>query len=242
SRIVHRGGHPIHHYVLTHGVIMAKDSTARKLPEVLPLEVARRPAFGGGNPPPPPVRPNAPIGSNAWLGVLVFLGAEAMFFAGLIGAFLVFRIGSEIWPPPFQPRLPLGITGVNTMILLASAVTMRWAVVGMRRGEVSSSISRLAATAALGALFLLIQGYEWLQLIHFGLTVSSSVYGGLFYTIIGFHALHVLGALFWLALVWAQARRGKFDKQNYDGLQVCGMYWTFVVALWPLLYGLVYLY
>ena len=55
----------------------------------------------------------------------MFLGAEAMFFAGLIGAFLVFRIASPVWPPPFQPRLPSEVTGINTLILLASAVAMR---------------------------------------------------------------------------------------------------------------------
>ena len=136
----------------------------------------------------------------------------------------------------------VGVTGVNTLILLASALTMRWGVLAARRGDKSGPLRWLSATAGLGTLFLLIQGYEWLQLIHFGLTVSSSVYGALFYTIIGFHALHVFGALIWLMAVWAQARRGRFTEQNDDGLQVCGMYWTFVVALWPLLYGLVYLY
>ena len=45
----------------------------------------------------------------------MLLGAEAMFFAGLIGAFLVFRFGSTVWPPPFQPRLPIGVTGINTL-------------------------------------------------------------------------------------------------------------------------------
>jgi heme/copper-type cytochrome/quinol oxidase subunit 3 len=221
---------------------MAKDSTARRLPEAPLIEAVKRPVFGGGDPPRPPVRPNTPIGSNAWLGVLMFLGAEAMFFAGLIGAFLVFRVGSAVWPPPFQPRLPLGVTGVNTIILLASAVTMRLALRRTQRGDFKSSLFYLALTASLGALFLLIQGYEWLQLIHFGLTVSSSVYGGLFYTIIGFHALHVFGALVWLAVVWLKARRGEFTKQRHVGLQVCAMYWIFVVALWPVLYGLVYLY
>jgi heme/copper-type cytochrome/quinol oxidase subunit 3 len=220
---------------------MAKDSTARKFPDAPLIEAVRRPAFGGGNRP-PPVRPITPVGSNAWLAVLMFLGAEAMFFAGLIGAFLVFRVGSTVWPPPFQPRLPLGVTGVNTIILLISAVTMRWALRRTQRGDGKHSVFWLSLTASLGALFLLIQGYEWLQLIHFGLTISSSVYGGLFYTIIGFHALHVFGALVWLAVVWVKARRGRFTKQNYVGLQVCSMYWIFVVALWPVLYGLVYLY
>ena len=51
----------------------------------------------------------------------MFLGAEAMFFAGLIGAYIVFRVGSAIWPPPFQPRLPVAITAVNTLILVSPA-------------------------------------------------------------------------------------------------------------------------
>ena len=75
---------------------MAQSSTARRLDEPLPAELKRnRPAFGGGEPPAPPVRPNTPIGSNAWVAVLMFLGAEAMFFAGLIGAYIVFRVGSR---------------------------------------------------------------------------------------------------------------------------------------------------
>jgi cytochrome c oxidase subunit 3 len=94
----------------------------------------------------------------------------------------------------------------------------------------------------LGAGFLLVQGYEWIRLLHFGLTVSSSVYGGLFYTLIGFHAAHVLGALIWLVLVLFKARRGEYTRHNHTGLQVCSMYWIFVAALWPVLYGLVYLY
>jgi heme/copper-type cytochrome/quinol oxidase subunit 3 len=221
---------------------MAKDSTARKLPEAPVLTEVKRPAFGGGGPPAPPVRPNTPIGTNAWLGTVMLLGAEAMFFAGLMGAFLVFRIGSAVWPPPFQPRLPTGITGINTLILLSSAVTMRWALQAGRRNDRGRLVRLLSWTALLGAVFLLVQGYEWVRLLHFGLTVSSSVYGGLFYTLIGFHAAHVFGALIWLVVVWLNARQGKYTKQNDTGLQTCSMYWIFVVALWPVLYGLVYLY
>ncbi len=221
---------------------MAKSSTARKLDDALLVEAGRRPAFGGGEPPPPPIRPNIPIASNAWLGVLMFLGAEAMFFAGLIGAFLVFRIASPVWPPPFQPRLPVELTGINTLILLVSAVTMRLGLRANQRGERARLVRLLSWTAVAGTIFLLIQGFEWFRLIQFGLTVSSSVYGGLFYTIIGCHGLHVFGALIWLAVVWQKARTGNYTQQNYVGLQTCSMYWTFVVGLWPLLYGLVYLY
>jgi heme/copper-type cytochrome/quinol oxidase subunit 3 len=221
---------------------MAKTSIARRLDETpLPDEV-QRPALGGGEPPSPPVRPNTPIGSNAWVAVVMFLGAETMFFAGLIGAYIVFRVGSAIWPPPFQPRLPVGITGLNTAILIASAVTMHWSLRAVRSNDRRRLIRYLASTATLGGIFLVIQGFEWLRLIHFGLTVSSSVYGGLFYTLIGFHGLHVLGALIWLLVVFVQAKRGRFSRRGHVGLQTCAMYWTFVVALWPVLYGLVYLY
>lgn len=165
-----------------------------------------------------------------------------MFFAGLIGAFIVFRVGSPIWPPPFQPRLPVGITGANTVILVLSAVTMHLALRSVRQGVLGRVIRWLAVTAILGGVFLVIQGYEWVRLIHFGLTVSSSVYGGLFYMLIGFHGLHVLGALIWLLTVFVRAQRGRYSNEQHVGLQICAMYWTFVVALWPLLYGLVYLY
>ena len=221
---------------------MAKSSAARKLNDAPTLAEVKRAAFGGGAPPPPPVRSNVPIGSNAWLGTVMLLGAEAMFFAGLIGAFLVFRVGSAVWPPPFQPRLPTGVTGINTLILLASAVTMRLALQAGRGGDRAGLMRLLSWTASLGALFLLVQGYEWVRLLHFGLTVSSSVYGGLFYTLIGFHAAHVFSALIWLVVVWFKARQGKYTRQNDSGLQTCSMYWIFVVALWPVLYGLVYLY
>ena len=74
------------------------------------------------------------------------------------------------------------------------------------------------------------------------MTASSSIYGGMFYALIGAHGFHVLCGLIWLLVVRAQAGRGRFSKSRYAGVQTSGIYWTFVVALWPVLYGLVYLY
>jgi cytochrome c oxidase subunit 3 len=221
---------------------MAKSSIAKRLDEPESARERRHPGFGGGDPPLPPIRSSQSVISNARLAVLMFLGAEAMFFAGLIGAFLVFRLGASIWPPPFQPRLPVGVTGINTVILVLSAVTMHWSLRLLRAGDHVRLVRYLALTAALGGVFLAIQGYEWLRLIHFGLTVSSSVYGGLFYTLIGFHGVHVLGGLIWLTIVLVLAKRGRLSQKRQTGLVTCSMYWTFVVALWPVLYALVYLY
>src|SRR3989304_2936489 len=190
---------------------MAQTSIAKRLDET--LVEPKRPRFGGGEP--PPGLPQTPIGNNVWLAIVVFLGAEAMFFAGLMGAYIVFRVGAAVWPPPFQPRLPGGVTGVNTVFLLASAATIRVALRAARRGDGTHLVRWLGLTAILGTVFLAVQGYEWLRLIQFGLTVSSSVYGGLFYTLIGFHALHVFGALVWLTVVFALARRGHYSNEGY---------------------------
>ena len=186
-------------------------------------------------------RPEPPI-SNARLGVILFIGAEGMFFAGLLSAFLVFRTGSTVWPPPFQPRLPIVVTAVNTCILLWSSYTMHRALRAIRRGNAVELVDWLAVTALLGIIFLSVQGYEWARLLQFGLTLSSSVYGATFYTLIGCHAAHVFGAVIWLLIIFAIAKKHRFTSERFVGVQVCGIYWYFVVALWPILFGVVYLY
>jgi heme/copper-type cytochrome/quinol oxidase subunit 3 len=217
---------------------MAREATARDLYQGLDGEEAKAKTGGPSDPPPA----SEPVVSNARLGLLMLLAAEAMLFAGLIGAFLVFRLSSANWPPPFQPRLPVFVTGINTLVLLLSWFTMSRALKAARAGDQRSLILLLRVTAALGVLFLAVQGYEWLRLIGFGLTMSSGVYGATFYTIIGCHGLHVFGAVIWLVAVQIQAGAGRFTARAHAPVEVCAMYWAFVVGLWPLLYGLVYLY
>ena len=221
---------------------MAREAVARKLIEPEEAELRQTPAFGGGEEPPSGIASPQPVIGNARLALLMFIAAETMFFAGLIGAFLVFRLASPSWPPPFQPRLPVGVTAVNSVILLLSGLTMRLALMAARRGQSGGLVRWLSITALLGTVFLGIQGYEWLRLIGFGLTLSSGVYGATFYTLIGCHGLHVFGAALWLSVVLLRAQKGRYSERNYAGVQLCAMYWTFVVGLWPVLYGLVYLY
>ncbi|MGH7407978.1 MAG: cytochrome c oxidase subunit 3, partial [Candidatus Methylomirabilales bacterium] len=118
-----------------------------------------------------------PLVTNAVLGMVMFLGAEVMFFGALVGAFLVLRLGAQVWPPPSQPRLPVEVTGVNTAILLLSGATMALALRAIGRGDRAGLPRYLGCTAVLGAVFLAVQGYEWTRLVHFGLTASSGAYG-----------------------------------------------------------------
>lgn len=188
-----------------------------------------------------PQREAFPI-DRGFLGLLIFLGTEVMFFAGLISAFLILRAGSVAWPPPNQPRLPLFVTGLNTLVLLASAFTMYRAVQALRGSTTKAHTTAwLTTTLALGLLFLAVQGVEWVRLVQFGLTFNSSIYGGTFYTLIGAHALHVLAAVIALAFVVVRARRGYYSSENSRGLVLCRLYWFFVVGVWPALYVLVYL-
>ncbi len=207
--------------------------------ERLPPSLPPEDGGDGGRPWGEPER--TPFVSNAVLGMLAFLAAETMLFAGLIAGFLVLRYSAVVWPPPFQPRLPIEVTGVNTAVLLASSVTMARALRAVRRGSQAGLALGLGWTALLGAIFLGVQGYEWVRLVEFGLTVSSGAYGATFYTLIGIHALHVLGALIFLGIVLVRARRGRFTERAHTLVVVCGIYWSFVVFVWPILYLLVYL-
>jgi heme/copper-type cytochrome/quinol oxidase subunit 3 len=178
---------------------------------------------------------------NAVLGTAIFLGTETMVFAALISAFLILRAGAEAWPPAGQPRLPIGLTGINTLILLSSTCTMRRAIIaGSHEG--SSGLRRwLVATAALGTTFLIVQGSEWISLLRFGLGASTSIYGATFYTLIGCHALHVFaGLVAVLATTWLASSDIEVSLRSRR-LQACQLYWFFVVAVWPVLYLLVYL-
>jgi cytochrome c oxidase subunit 3 len=173
--------------------------------------------------------------------MLMFLAFEAMLFAGLLGAFLVFRLASTSWPPAGEPYLPIGVTWINTGILVASAYTIRRAHRAIRDGNQAGLIHGLGLTALLGATFLTVQGGEWVRLVHFGLTLQSSTYGATFYTLIGCHGVHVLAAVLWLGAVLLLAARGRFSPERHAGVQLCKMYWMFVVGLWLVLFPSVYL-
>ena len=225
----------------------------------LDLEVRRRAgrpdpvSDRGGRPPAPPdrhdgygdddARPSADGRSlsNARLGMLMLLGGEIMFFGGLVIAFLQLRLEAPAWPPVGQPRLPVGLTALNTLVLLSSSWTLVRALRMVRAGDRAGLVRWLGWTWGLGVLFLIIQGVEWTRLVGFGLRVSSGIYGATFYTLIGVHGAHVLGAVAWLGGMLWLARRGRFTPERHVPLDCCAIYWHFVVALWPVLYVLVYL-
>jgi len=192
------------------------------------------------------LRPHVPARSeplvpSATLGLLLFIAAETMLFGGLIGAFLVFRFGSVTWPPQGMPKLPVLVTAVNTLVLFSSCYPVTKALRAIRRNDVLGLRQGLLMTSLLGGIFLLVQGSEWVRLVEFGLKVSSGPYGSTFYTLIGFHGLHVLGAVGWLLVILAAAAQNRFSARHHTAVELATIYWWFVSAVWAVLFPLVYL-
>ena len=192
----------------------------------------------GGNPMPTATEGRGSgVVDNRVLGMLIFVASEAMFFAGLISGFTIVRSGALVWPPPGQPRLPVEETAFNTVALLVSGLLLFVARRAFHRDR-SRCARWLAASIGLGAFFVVFQGVEWLQLIQFGLTLTSSTLGGFFYLIVGLHALHAVIALGLLLRVWRRLQRGWLADGHFAAIAV---FWYFVVGLWPIIYLRVYL-
>lgn len=182
-----------------------------------------------------------PVVSNTQLAIVIVIVAETMLFVGLVGMYLVFRLSAPAWPPPDLPRLPVGITTLNTLVLLASVIPLTRALRGARR-HTPTGRGGVQVAALLGALFLAVQGAEWLRLLAHGLTPGSGTYGGSFYLLIGCHAAHVLVAVLWLTVLAVRERRARPGWSSWAGLEMGTLYWYFVCGLWLFLFPLVYLY
>ena len=174
---------------------------------------------------------------NGVAGMLIFVAAELMFFAGLGTAFAVARAGATMWPPLGQPRLPVEVTAVNTLVLLASGALLARAHVAFARREAGLG-GWLTGAMLLGATFVTVQGIEWVRLIGYGLTMTSSSFGSFFYLLVGAHALHAVAAILGLAYVRARLAAGTLTPSAFWAAEI---FWGFVVGVWPFLYVGVYL-
>jgi cytochrome c oxidase subunit 3/cytochrome o ubiquinol oxidase subunit 3 len=172
------------------------------------------------------------------LGMWLFLASEVMFFGGLISAFLHYKLNN---PSLESGLLDVLLVGGNTFVLLTSSYTVVMALAAARAGNPAGLVRNLLLTAVLGAAFLAGQGYEFASLIREGMTPTSSVFGSSFFTLTGFHGLHVLVGLLWALRNLAKAVRGGFDQGRSLGVEIFGLYWHFVDIVWIVLFTVIYL-
>jgi cytochrome c oxidase subunit 3 len=200
---------------------------------------------------------------NKKLGMWIFLASEVMFFAALIGSYVILRFGTTgEWAKP-GIVLSIQITAFNTFLLICSSVSMVKAYAAIQDGYQDKMKFWLLMTIIGGACFVGIQVYEYIHLIEHGFVPSGfregshiaelvekgtlpaatmGLYGSTFYTMTGFHGFHVTcGVVSMLYLYLFKALPGKYSPQDFGGIEVVGLYWHFVDLVWIILFTIVYL-
>jgi len=180
--------------------------------------------------------------SFGWWGMVWLIATEATLFASLLASYfyLRFRHGVE-WPPDGLPHPELALPLVMSALLLSSSIPVHLAESGIKRGSQTTLRVGLAAGFILGAVFLFLTvAVEWPETLrHF--TPQTNVYGSLFFTITGFHAMHVLVGLG--MSLWTQVRawRGAFGPDRHVTVQNFTLYWHFVDVVWIFVFLTLYL-
>lgn len=178
--------------------------------------------------------------SNNKLAMWLFLGSECLLFGGLISTYMLYRGRHENGPGPDQ-NFDIPLTSVSSFILLMSSLTMVLAVNAAKRKDDRNTNLWLTVTAMLGALFVGGQVYEFTAFYHEGLGFTTSLFGSSFYTLTGFHGVHVtLGVIMLLVLVGI-AKRSRFTGDKAEVVELVGLYWHFVDVVWVVIFTLVYL-
>jgi cytochrome c oxidase subunit III len=172
-------------------------------------------------------------------GLVVFLIAEGMIFAGLFGAYLIYKATIPVWPPEGTPELELLLPAINSVNLISSSFVIHNADTAIKNNDVKGMQKWFAITAVMGIIFLCGQVYEYSHL-EFGLT--TNLFASAFYVLTGFHGLHVtIGVLAILSVLWRSRKPGHYSNEKHFGIEAAELYWHFVDVIWIILFGLIYL-
>jgi cytochrome c oxidase subunit 3 len=199
-------------------------------------DAGRGPGSGGpGGRPTPPAASAQPAVSTAVIGVAAALAAVTMLFIAFTTAYLARRQepgwGTVVMPP---------VLWLTTVILVASSVTLEWARRRVAAGDIRGLQRGLAATAGLGAAFLIGQLIAWHSLAAQGAYISSNPHSAFFYVLTGAHGVHLLGGLGALAIVAWKAYAGRYGVASHAGVNVFSLYWHFMDLLWLYLFALLF--
>ena len=176
----------------------------------------------------------------AWWGMIFFIASEALIFANLIAAYLYLEIrkgGGWVVPSDTGLIFPL----INTVILLSSSFPAHIAGTAIARGNQRATRLGLLFAIILGAIFLGGQVYEYSGLFGNNFTPQASIFGSSFFTLTGFHGLHVTVGLIFLIIVLVRTMRGHFTQQKHFAIEAAEMYWHFVDGVWVVVFSTVYL-
>jgi heme/copper-type cytochrome/quinol oxidase subunit 3 len=171
--------------------------------------------------------------------IKLIVGTEAMFFLALIMAFVYFS-----FTPDFKSHqllnLDIKTTGAFSLLLFSSSFTYWRAESSYHKGEITKLKVWLIITILLGTLFLFGQGREYLGLLNSHISVSSSIFGTSFFTLTGFHGLHVLVGIIVISIVTCLTFLGDYTGKKSSVIAAVGIYWHFVDIVWAVVFLIVY--
>ena len=179
---------------------------------------------------------------NGKLGVWLFLASEVMLFGALFSALVLLRTSAASWPHGYE-ELNVPLATFNTMVLIASSVTMVLAWAALRLKDYSKFKLWMSCTIAAGVVFLIAKSYEYGVHFQHGELPSKSMFLAIYFTLTGLHGLHVLGGIvvnsYHLGTGW---RRWQTEPERLTNrVEVAGLYWHFVDLVWIFLFPILYL-
>tara|TARA_B100000315_G_scaffold142358_1_gene131404 strand:+ start:1259 stop:1852 length:594 start_codon:yes stop_codon:yes gene_type:complete len=185
---------------------------------------------------------NDPFGkaTTGKLGMWLFIIIDGLSFAGLLIAGAALRASSTNWPAAGEV-LNIPLTAFNTFLLICTSFTMVMALNAIQKGDQAGLKKFLRLTMTGGIVFLGIQVLEYYHFINDGFVISTSIYSAVFYVTTCFHGLHVLSGVIYIACILRLANLGVFSANNWDRIEILGLFWHFVDLIWILVFTIIYL-
>lgn len=183
--------------------------------------------------------------SNKKMAMWVFLASECMLFGGLIATYLLYK---DRFPPGgIGPRGENGVfdipfTSASSFVLLMSSLTMVLALSAIQRGEHRLFRTWILTTALLGSTFIAGQIYEFTSFYREGLGFTTNIFGSAFYTLTGFHGVHVTVGIVMLGSLFVLSLRGRLPSSHAESVEIVGLYWHFVDLVWVFIFAFFYLW
>ncbi len=179
---------------------------------------------------------------NAKLGIWLFLASEVMLFGGLFSAYVLLRVGADVWPEG-STILNVPLATLNTVVLISSSITMVLAWASLVRLDFNKYRLYNYGTLLCGAIFLVIKYIEYSSKFHHGLYPSESTFMAIYFTLTGLHGIHVIGGMLVLSyLCWPGSKMWKTEPIRFTGrVEVAGLFWHLVDLVWIFLFPVLYL-
>jgi len=178
--------------------------------------------------------------SNNKLAMWLFLGSECLLFGGLISTYMLYRGRVSDGPHP-SAIYDIPFTSVSSFVLLMSSLTMVLAVTAAQRNDDSKTNLWLTVTELLGATFIGGQVYEFTAFYREGLGFTTSLFGSSFYTLTGFHGVHVSVGVILLLSTMGIIKKNRITGNKAEVVEMVGLYWHFVDIVWIVIFTLIYL-